>query len=84
MFRPNVCAAAVKSNKAGTAHFDDIELLHILDECIDLLAVACSFDADRFISEVDDLRAENVCSFNNVGVLLFGVPDLYEKEEVLS
>ena len=80
MFRPDVCAAAVKSNKARTAHFDDVELLHVLDECIDLLAVTGSFDADRFICEVDDLCAENICRFNDVGMLLFGVPDLYEKK----
>ena len=80
MFRPDVCAAAVKSNKAGTAHFDDVELLHILDECIDLLAVTGSLNADCFICEVNYLRAEYVCSFNDVSMLLFGVPDLYEKK----
>ena len=84
MFGPDIRAAPVERNDTGTAHFDDLEFLHIFYEGIYLLAVAGSFDTDSFIREIDDLRSEDICRFDDVGMLLFGIPYLDKKELALD
>ena len=79
MLGPDISSAAVERDETGTAHFDDLKLHHILDERIDLLTVSGGFNAYGFIRKIDDLRAEDIRSLNDIGVLLFGVPDLDEK-----
>ena len=79
VFRPDVCAAAVKSDDSGPAHFDDLKLLHILNESVNLLAVTGCFDTDRFISEIDNLCSEDICRLNDICMLLFRISDLDKK-----
>ena len=81
---PDISSTAVERDETGTAHFDDLKLLHILYESVDLLAVAGSFDTDGFIRKIDDLRAEDICRLNDIGVLLLGVSYLDEKELALD
>ena len=84
MFRPDIRTAPVERNDTCTAHFDDLEFLHVLYESIDLLAVSGSLDTDGFIGEIDYLRSEDIRSFNDVGMLLFGIPYLYEEKLTLD
>ena len=84
MFGPDIRAAPVERNDTCTAHFDDLEFLHVFNECVDLLAVARSFDTDGFIGEIDDLRSEDISRFDDVGMLLFGIPYLDKKELALD
>jgi hypothetical protein len=81
---PDICSAAVQSYDTGTAHFDDLEFLHIFYEGIDLLAVSGRLDTDGLIGEIDYLRPEDIRCFNDIGMLLLGVPYLNEKELALD
>ena len=84
MFRPDIRSASVERNDTGTAHFDDLEFLHIFYEGIDLLAVSGRLDTDGLIGEIDYLRPEDIRCFNDIGMLLLGVPYLNEKELALD
>ena len=84
MFRPDIRTASVERYDSRTAHFNDLEFLHVFDEGIDLLAVAGSFDTDRFIREVDDLRSEDIRGFHDISVLLFGISYLDQQELALD